>query len=80
MSDRAIVAGLVIAALFALIILAGRALVWLAAVGGHQPIPAQETLIALADWTAKAAVGALLGFVGGVGLARRNGGMEAESM
>ena len=80
MSDRAVVAGLVIAALFALIILAGSALVWLAAVGGHQPTPAQETLIALADWTAKAAVGALLGFVGGVGLARRNGGMETESM
>ena len=79
MNDRTIVAGLGITALFALIILAGSALVWLAAVSGHQPTPAQNTLIALADWTVKAAVGALLGFVGGVGLARRNGRLEAES-
>jgi Cu/Ag efflux pump CusA len=79
MSDRAVVAGLVIAALFALIVLAGSALVWLAVVSGHQPTPAQEALIALADWTVKAAVGALLGFAGGVGLARRNGAVAVEN-
>ena len=80
MSDRAIAAGSVIAALFAVIVLAGSALVWLAVVSDHQPTPAQQTLIDLADWTVKAAVGALLGFAGGVGLARRNGALEAESI
>ena len=80
MSDRTIVAGLIVVALFALIVLAGSALVWLAVVSGHQPTPAQETLIALVDWTVKAAVGALLGFAGGVGLARRNCALEAESI
>ena len=79
MSDRALAAGLIILALFALIVLAGSALVWLAVVSGHQPTPAQATLIALADWTVKAAVGALLGFAGGIGLARRNGVAAVEN-
>ena len=73
MSDRVIITVLVFVALLALIVLAGSALVWMAAVSGARPTPAQDTLITLADWTIKAAVGALLGFAGGVGLARRNG-------
>ena len=63
--------------LFALAVMSGSALAWMAAVSGPQPTPAQETLIQVSDWTVKAAVGALLGFAGGVGLARRNGSAVA---
>ena len=73
MSDRVVITALVFVALLALIVLAGSALVWMAVVSGAQPTPAQDTLIAVADWTVKAAVGALLGFAGGAGLSRRNG-------
>ena len=51
----------------------GSVMVWQAGVASPELAPAQEQLIALADWTVKAAVGALLGFAGGIGLARRNG-------
>ena len=61
----------VLVSLLALVVMSGFALGWMATVSGPQPTPAQETLIALSDWTVKAAVGALLGFAGGVGLARR---------
>ena len=74
MSDRVIITGLVFIVLLGLIVLAGSALAWMATVSGPQPTPAQDTLITLADWTIKAAVGALLGFAGGAGLAWRNGG------
>ena len=73
MSDRVIITALVFLALLALIVMAGSALVWMAGVSGEQPTPAQDTLITLADWTIKAAVGALLGFAGGAGLSRWNG-------
>ena len=73
MSDRVIITALVFVALLALIVMAGSALAWMATVSGTQPTPAQDTLITVADWTIKAAVGALLGFAGGAGLSRRNG-------
>lgn len=63
--------------LFALVVLSGSTLAWMAQVSGPEPTPAQNTLIQLADWTAKGAVGALLGFAGGVGLSRRNGSPPA---
>ena len=77
MTDRVIILA-IIGALLALIALAGSALVWMAAVSGAEPTPAQDTLITAADWTVKAAVGALLGFAGGAGLARRNGTHHAR--
>ena len=56
-----------------LAIMCGSVMVWQAGVASPELAPAQERLIALADWTVKGTVGALLGFAGGVGLARRNG-------
>ena len=60
---------------FSLVVLSGSTLAWMAQVSG--PEPTSNTLIQLADWTAKGAVGALLGFAGGVGLTRRNGAPSA---
>ncbi|MXZ92488.1 MAG: hypothetical protein F4W95_06685 [Chloroflexi bacterium] len=71
MSEQFITSTLVLFALFVLICLAGGALVWMATITGSQPTPAQETVIQLADWTVKGAVGALLGFAGGIGIAGR---------
>ena len=71
MSERVILTGLGIASMFSLILFAGGALLWMAIISGPQPTPAQETVIQLADWTIKGAVGAMLGFAGGVGLAGR---------
>ena len=59
--------------LFALALLGGSVMVWQAGVASPEPTPAQRQLVELADWVVKAAVGALLGFAGGVGLSRRNG-------
>ena len=59
--------------LFALAVLGGSVMVWLAAVSGPEPTPMQQQLAELADWIVKGAVGALLGFVGGSGVARLNG-------
>ena len=59
--------------LFALALLGGSVMVWQANVSGPELTPAQSQLIELADWIVKGAVGALLGFAGGAGLARRNG-------
>ena len=72
MNNTVITLGVLIIFL-ALIVMSGSALAWMAAVSGSEPTPAQDTLITLADWTVKAAVGALLGFAGGAGLARRSG-------
>ena len=59
--------------LLSLVVLGGVAMAWQAWVAGPELTPAQQQLIELADWTVKGAVGALLGFAGGVGLARSNG-------
>ena len=60
--------------MFALALLCGGALVWQSVAAGPEPTPAQERLVQVAAGTAKVALGALLGFVAGVGLAaRRNG-------
>ena len=48
-------------------------LIWLAPVPADSMTPAQDNLIAIADWMVKAALGAILGFASGVGLAARNG-------
>ena len=72
MNNTVITLGVLIIFL-ALIVMSGSLLAWMATVSGPQPTPAQDTLITLADWTVKASVGALLGFAGGAGLARRNG-------
>ena len=45
-------------------------LVWLAPVPADAYTPAQESLLAIADWMVKASVGALLGFAGGRAAAR----------
>ena len=60
--------------LFALVLLGGRAYVWVASTSDGPLQPAQVQLLELADWTVKTAVGAIVGFAGGAGLARRNGG------
>ena len=48
-------------------------LVWLTPVNVESMTPAQDNLLTIADWMVKAALGAILGFAGGVGLAARNG-------
>ncbi len=48
-------------------------LIWLAPVSADLMTPAQDNLIAIADWMVKAALGAILGFASGVGLSARNG-------
>jgi hypothetical protein len=61
----------VLANLFALVLMSGGILVWVASVSDEQLTPAQGTLVQVADWTVKTAVGAIVGFAGGAGLARR---------
>ena len=63
----------VMVVLLGLVVMSGSVMVWQAGVASPELAPAQVQLLALADWTVKGAVGALLGFAGGVGLARRNG-------
>ena len=58
---------------FALVVLAGCGLAWMALVSENPLTPAQHTFVQVADWTVKTALGAIVGFVGGAGLARRNG-------
>jgi hypothetical protein len=48
-------------------------LVWLAPVTSEMLTPAQANLLAIADWMVKAAIGAILGFAGGVSLMAKNG-------
>ncbi len=66
----------VLAILLALVLLGASILIWVASVSGDPLTPAQDTLVQVADWTIKTAVGAIVGFAGGAGLARRNGGTE----
>lgn len=64
----------VLAILLALVLLGASILIWVASVSGDHLTPAQDSLVQVADWTIKTAVGAIVGFAGGAGLARRNGG------
>lgn len=66
----------VLAILLALVLLGASILIWVASVSGDPLTPAQDTLVQVADWTIKTAVGAIVGFAGGAGLARRNGSAE----
>lgn len=66
----------VLAILLALVLLGISVLIWVASVSGVQLTPAEDTLVQVADWTIKTAVGAIVGFAGGAGLARINGGKE----
>ena len=68
-----IIPAMTVGALLALVLLGSVGMAWQAWVSGPELTPAQAQLIALADWMVKGAVGALLGFAGGLGLARRNG-------
>ncbi len=67
----------VLAILLALVVLAGCALAWMALISEDPLTPAQDRLVQVADWTIKTAVGAIVGFAGGAGLARRNGAPAA---
>ena len=59
---QATMAALVV--LFALILLGGGVLVWLAPVPSDELTPAQANLIYLGDTMVKGAIGAILGFAG----------------
>ena len=59
---QATIAALVV--LFALILLGGGVLVWLAPVPADELTPAQTNLIYLGDTMVKGAIGAILGFAG----------------
>ncbi len=63
----------IVGALFALVLLGGSIMVWQAGVASPELAPAQKQVVELADWLVKGAVGALLGFAGGAGVARLNG-------
>ena len=63
----------VMAMLLALALLGSGVMAWPAWVAGPELTPAQDALTKLADGTVKVAVGALLGFAGGIGLTRRQG-------
>ena len=62
--------------LFAMILLGGGVLVWLAPVPADELTPAQTNLIFLGDTMVKGAVGAFLGFAG-ARLAMRGNGRRA---
>ncbi len=47
----------VLGTLFALVMLSGSVLIWVASVSDAQRTPAQATLVQVADWTVKTAVG-----------------------
>ena len=66
----------VLAILVAMFLLGFSALGWLSWISGEQLTPAQEAFAQAADWTIKASLGAIAGFIGGTGLARRNGNKE----
>ena len=59
---QATIAALVV--LFAMILLGGGVLVWLAPVPADELTPAQTNLIFLGDTMVKGAIGAILGFAG----------------
>ena len=62
--------------LFALALLAGGVLAWVSSIQVEQLTSTHSTLAHTADGTLKVALGAIVGFAGGAGLARRNGGTE----
>ena len=66
----------VLAILLALVLLGASILIWVASVSGDHLTLAQDTLVQVADWTIKTAVGAIVGFAGGAGLAKRNSSAE----
>ena len=59
---------------FALIVMGGSALVWLAPVPAEEITPAQDNLIELADTVVKVGLGVLAGFFGARPFRRGNGG------
>ena len=66
----------VLAILVAMFLLGFSALGWLSWISGEQLTPAQDALAQAADWTIKASLGAIAGFIGGAGLGRINSGTE----
>ena len=64
---------------FALIVMGGSALVWLAPVPAEEITPAQDNLIELADTVVKVGLGVLAGFFGARPFRRGNGGGAANS-
>ena len=64
---------------FALIVLGGGALAWLAMVPAEQITPAQDTLRELADTVAKVGLGFLAGFFGARPFQQGNGGANRDS-
>ena len=64
---------IVLVMLFSLALMSGGVLVWLSGITGPELTPVQQQLSNAADWTVKGTVGALLGFAGGTGAARRTG-------
>lgn len=67
------IAQVVMGMLAALALLSVGVMIWQAAVTGPELTPVQRQFSDLADGTFKVALGALLGFLGGFGLTRRNG-------
>ena len=63
----------IMAILLGLALLSGGVMAWQAWVASPELTPAQDALAKLADGTVKVVFGALLGFAGGIGLARRKG-------
>lgn len=59
---------------FALIVMGGGALVWLAPVTAEEMTPSQSRLIELADTVVKVGLGVLAGFFGARPFRRGNGG------
>ena len=59
--------------LFALALMSGGVMVWMSATVGPEPTPMQQQLSNAADSTLKGTVGALVGFIGGLSAAWRNG-------
>lgn len=66
--SRYIVPAIIIAALVALIMLGGSALVWQASLSSETLTPAQMRLLDVAEWMLKGAFLSLLGFLVGLGM------------
>lgn len=64
---------------FALIVLGGGALAWLAMAPAEQITPAQDTLRKLADTVAKVGLGVLIGFFAARPFQSGNGGANRDS-
>jgi len=63
--------------LFALILVGGGVLVWMAPVPSEDMTSAREILLNIADWMIKASVGAILGFAGSRLAVRRSSAATA---